>query len=147
MNQIIHTIINNYIFTTKLVYTPHDIQQGMMNSRFGKDFDSMLFVFPKENSEPTAYDDADVYIMMQYDSIVNVRKNYHCFWMKNCIIPLDMIFIKNNIVQQVHHSSEPCSIGKECETYCGFADFVLEVDGGTCKRCGISIGSIVKFTK
>lgn len=140
----IHTIINGHIFTSKIVDTPDRISRGMMGSKFDKTFNSMLFVFPKNDSEPLAYDSYDT---VKYEYANETRKNYHCFWMKNCIIPLDMIFIKNNIVQQVHHSCQACLTDNNCTSYCGFADCVLEVDGGTCKRLGITVGNIVKFSK
>ena len=142
-----HTIINNHIFRTKIVNTPEKIQQGMMGATFDETFDSMLFVFPKKMEDPQAYDESNIYGDMQYESIAKERNKYHCFWMKNCIIPLDMIFIKNNIVQEVHHSCEPCLVENNCKNYCGFADYVLEVAGGTCKNYGIGIGNIVNFRK
>jgi uncharacterized membrane protein (UPF0127 family) len=130
-----HVIINGHIFTTKIANSPKEIAIGMMNSTFDNTFDSMLFVLEKKHFEPVAYNSEKKY------------NNKTCFWMKNCIIPLDMIFIKNKMIQQIFHSSEPCPLGNSCKSYCGFADYVLEVQGGTCKSLGFSIGNIVQFTR
>jgi hypothetical protein len=62
--------INNHKFTVKTMVTQKDTQKGMMGKDFDSTFNGMLF-------------------LMDYGQ--------HCFWMKNCIIPLDIIFIKDGI--------------------------------------------------
>ncbi len=109
--------INNHNFKTKTVFSSKDTQKGMMRKSFGDDFNGMLFLM----------DDRD-----------------HCFWMKNCIIPLDIIIIKNNVVVNIHHNCPPC-IEDDCPSYCGNGNIVLELQGGTCDRLGISAGDTVNY--
>lgn len=64
------------------------------------------------------------------------------FWMMNTLIPLDMIFIKedgtiNNIEQAV-----PCET-EECEVYPGYGKYVLEVNQGFCEENDIEVGDFV----
>jgi uncharacterized membrane protein (UPF0127 family) len=59
--------------------------------------------------------------------------------MKNCIIPLDIIFIDNDTITEIHSNCPPCKT-KDCENYCGEGDMILELQGGTCKDLGIKIG-------
>ncbi len=109
--------INNNHFIVKTMLTPSHTQQGMMNKNFDKTFNGMLFLM----------DDGE-----------------HCFWMKNCITPLDIIFIKNNKILKIHHNCQPCNSG-ECQNYCGDGDLVLEIKGGSCKEMGIEIGNSIEF--
>lgn len=65
------------------------------------------------------------------------------FWMKNCIIPLDMIFVDNNMkITKIHHSYMPCNSelndNYKCPYYNGFGNYVIEVEGGTCKKLNIT---------
>ena len=64
-------------------------------------------------------------------------------WMKNTVIPLDMIFIGSNglvinIVQRTVPMSEVAISSN------GEARAVLEVNGGTVDRLGIKIGDVVE---
>ncbi len=68
----------------------------------------------------------------------------HGFWMKNTYIPLDMIFItEDSVVAGIVQNAEPLT---RTSRKCGSPSrYVLEVDAGTCKRHGISVGSTVRF--
>ena len=68
----------------------------------------------------------------------------HCFWMKNCIINLDIIFIDNNKITKIHHDCKPCKT-EDCDNYCGIGDMILEIPGGYCKELDIKEGDIVKI--
>ena len=48
------------------------------------------------------------------------------FWMKNCLIPLDIYFIADNKVTKVYQNCEPCHT-ENCKSYFGIADTVVEV--------------------
>jgi uncharacterized membrane protein (UPF0127 family) len=48
------------------------------------------------------------------------------FWMKNCLIPLDIYFIEGNEVTKVYKNCEPCNT-EHCKSYLGIADTVIEV--------------------
>jgi uncharacterized membrane protein (UPF0127 family) len=63
------------------------------------------------------------------------------FWMKNTLIPLDIIYLKNQIVTTIHHNVPPCEI-KQCPTYVskGDVDQVIELAAGRAQTLGIKIG-------
>jgi len=109
--------IGNNSFNVKTLTTPKDHKIGMMGKRFDNTFNGMLF-------------------MMGGDE--------QCFWMKNCIIPLDIIMIKNNVIVNIHHNCPPCH-SEECPSYCGNGNIVLELEGGTCENLGIEAGDSVKY--
>ena len=93
----INTHINRFSFKTKIVNNEKDIKLGMMGKKFTKDFDALLFIM----NTPTS-----------------------SFWMKNCIISLDIIFIKNNVITKVHHNCPPCnSTNNACKKYKGNGTF------------------------
>ena len=62
------------------------------------------------------------------------------FWMRNTLIPLDMLFIDSHgVVQHIHHNAIPHD-----ETPIDGGDnvlSVLEINGGLAKRMGITVGS------
>lgn len=67
------------------------------------------------------------------------------FHMKGCLIPLDILFIKNNKIEKIYHNCSPC-MEEECEKYtCDSADTVIELPGGTCERSGISEGLVYRL--
>jgi hypothetical protein len=66
----------------------------------------------------------------------------HSFWMKNTVIPLDMIFItKDLVVTGVAANAEPFSL--ESRTCGRPSRYVLEVNGGFAARHGIIAGARV----
>ena len=67
-----------------------------------------------------------------------------CFWMKNTLIPLDMIFAdETGLVTVVHSDAVPQDLtpidGGEGVMY------VLEINGGLAKRIGIAAGAEMRF--
>jgi len=112
----IYTYINKNIFKTKVLREPEEIRQGMMGKRFTR-FDAALFVMNRSQSS---------------------------FWIKNCIIPLDVVFVHNGIITKIYHSCPPCN-KEPCENYVGKGEFVLELEGGTCKRLNIKPKDKVVF--
>lgn len=69
------------------------------------------------------------------------------FWMKNCRIPLDMIFIRDSRVVSVVHAAPPCR--KEiCPLYepPEPVDMVIELAGGAAKRLKLRTGEPVTFS-
>jgi uncharacterized membrane protein (UPF0127 family) len=109
--------IKNKKFNVKTVLTEKDMQKGMMGKDFDSTFNGMLFI--REMGQ-------------------------HCFWMKNCIIPLDIIFIDGNTITSIHHNCPPCTTN-HCENYCGDGDMVLELKGGTSKELGLLEGDEIIF--
>ena len=109
--------IGDNIFNVKVVTSNFDKAQGMMNRTFTDEFNGMLFVMDEDTS---------------------------CFWMKNCIIPLDIIIIKNNVIVNIHHNCPPCN-EDPCPSYCGRGNIVLELEGGSCEDLNIQAGDSVEY--
>lgn len=69
------------------------------------------------------------------------------FWMKNTLIPLDMIFIdKNHRIVDIKENTQPCKI-QNCPSYISKqpAKYVLEVNAGYAKENYINIGDTLKW--
>jgi uncharacterized membrane protein (UPF0127 family) len=109
--------INNNKFNCKVVSSPSQIRDGMMGKTFDG-FDGMFFIMPIDGKQS--------------------------FWMKNCIVPLDIIFISKNIINDISPNCLPCDAG-DCPSHKGEGGFVLEVPAGTCRSQGIKIGDIVDY--
>ena len=78
--------------------------------------------------------------------IFNEEKIYP-FWMKNTLIPLDIIWIDSSKkAVYIKHSAQPCGAG-DCPNITPDkpANFVLEINGGLCEKLGISEGAQFTF--
>jgi len=109
--------INKNIFKVKTLIDKKSQSIGMMGKKFDKNFEGLLFLMEGKRQ---------------------------CFWMKNCIIPLDIIIIKNNHIARIHHNCPPCTT-KECGHFCGQGNIVLELPAGTCEKLGIQKGDKVEY--
>jgi uncharacterized membrane protein (UPF0127 family) len=106
----------NYCFEIELAITPAEMSRGLM-FREKLDYNKgMLFVFGEEGK--------------------------YRFWMKNTLIPLDIIWInKNGEVVFVSENALPCK-----DSFCPSieptqdAKYVLEVNGGTVGKIGLGRG-------
>ena len=112
-----NVVINNNIFKVIPLFTSKDIQQGMMRKKFDGSFDGMLFF---------------------------MDKGPHSFWMKNCLVSLDIIFIDGKKINVIQHQCKPCKT-EECPSYEGYGDLVLELPGGTCEKYNINDGDFIYF--
>lgn len=66
------------------------------------------------------------------------------FWMKNTLIPLDMVFIDNNYeIVKIHHAI-PC-VTNYCDLYSADAHYVLEVNENFSAKHNITEGMTVIF--
>ena len=109
--------INQNIFKVKTLIDERSQAIGMMGKTFDKSFEGLLFL---------------------------MGGNKQCFWMKNCIIPLDIIIIRNNVIVNIHHNCPPCE-SEECPSYCGNGNIVLELEGGTCEMLNIEAGDVIDY--
>jgi uncharacterized membrane protein (UPF0127 family) len=77
-----------------------------------------------------------------------VNSTYQQFWMKNTLIPLDIIFVNDNKIVDIEHNSKPCD-QDPCPTYNSEkpANQVLEINGGLSKKLNINIGQDVIVKK
>lgn len=104
--------INGIEISTEFVHTPEKISKGMMGRRFKNPNDGMLF---------------------------GMGNGKHSFWMKNCVQDLDILFIKDGVINKIYHNCPPCET-QDCKHYNGSGNFVLELNGGFCKKHGIEEG-------
>lgn len=109
--------VNNTQFKVKIAVTPEAIRKGMQKQRFQDENEGMFFI---------------------------VKEQEHCYWMKDCIIPLDIIFIKDGEVVKIYNDCPPYN-EEECPKYCSDADRVLEIGGGMSKKFGIKEGDTVNL--
>lgn len=111
--------INNNNFNVKLQTSVEGRTEGMMGKRFNN-FDGMLFIMDKNEEQS--------------------------FWMKNCIIPLDIIFIINDKITKIHENCPPC-YSNDCPTYSGQGNIVLELPAGSCSLHNIKVGDKLAYFK
>ena len=69
------------------------------------------------------------------------------FWMKNCKIPLDMLFLRNGVVKAIQVSAPPCQ-QEPCPTYGPdvAVDQVIELRGGRSQELGVKVGDRIPIT-
>jgi uncharacterized membrane protein (UPF0127 family) len=66
------------------------------------------------------------------------------FWMRNTLIPLDMIFINKDLkITGIVENAEPKTLTSRGVGIPSL--YVLEVPGGWCKQAGVTVGSEVKL--
>jgi len=68
------------------------------------------------------------------------------FWMKNCKISLDMIFLRNGVVEAIELSAPPCT-ADPCPTYGPdtAVDRVIELRGGRATELGVKVGDRIEI--
>jgi uncharacterized membrane protein (UPF0127 family) len=114
----VKTPSGTHSFSVELAQNNRDRARGLMFRDEMADGHGMLFIFP--------------------------RSKVQSFWMKNTHIPLDMLFIdENGVVVGIVENAEPMtttsrSVGKPSQ-------YVLELNGGMCRRLGIAAGQRFSF--
>jgi len=71
---------------------------------------------------------------------------HHSFWMKNCKVPLDIIWLDETFhVAHIAHNAPPCPERGECRNIQPMraGRYVLEVAGGTARREGLERGDSI----
>lgn len=69
------------------------------------------------------------------------------FWMKNTLIPLDIIFLRAGKIKRIIANVPPCK-ADPCPTYGPMADEVdqvLELGAGRAKELGLEVNQVLKF--
>lgn len=74
--------------------------------------------------------------------VFKMNKGHHSFWMKNCLIPLDIVFVLNNRISKIHKNCQPCDDNCE-QRYTGIGDHVIEFPANTTDS--FKIGDRVKM--
>ena len=113
--------IGGVFVSVELPGTPAEMARGLMHREQLGENDGMLFVFEKDQPQS--------------------------FWMKNTLIPLDMIFIDSNDKIVDILTAEPCE-EDPCRSYISKDDarYVLEVNKGFTEKHNIEIGDEVKLS-
>lgn len=107
----------NHDFTAELAVNNAQREQGLMFRKSMPLENGMLFDFGQER---------DV-----------------AMWMRNTLIPLDMLFIaRDGRITHIHENAVPHS--EAIISSRGPVKFVLELNGGTAKRYGIKPGNMVR---
>jgi uncharacterized membrane protein (UPF0127 family) len=70
------------------------------------------------------------------------------FWMKNTLIPLDMLFMSNGVVKYIGNNIPPCKVAN-CPSYgpdqSVAVDAVIELRGGRAAELKIKVGDLLKI--
>ncbi len=120
-NQKTKVCFNDVCFQAEAAKNRFTIARGLMFRENLAENEAMLFAFKKEG--------------------------FHSFWLKNILIPLDIIFLdKNKKVIEVVKNVQPCK-SEKCQSYRNQspAQYVLEVNAGTADRIGLQSGSLLRF--
>ena len=105
-------------FKVELAITPDEQERGLMFREHLDPDAGMLFI----SNEP----------------------RHHVFWMKNTLIPLDMIFISADWrIAGIVQNAEPKTLS--AREVAGVTQYVLEIGGGLSARYGLRPGQLVDF--
>jgi len=67
--------------------------------------------------------------------VFKMEKGHHTFWMRGCLIPLDIVFVNNNRISKIHHDCPPVDDHvMNPPKYSGIGDHVIEFPSGTAKN-------------
>ncbi len=115
---IIHGHTAPAVFDVELALDEPSQEQGLMFRKVVPPDTGMLFVFPVERP--------------------------HVFWMKNTLVPLDMLFIsKSRKIVAIIENAEPLTLTPRDPH--APAQYVLEIAGGTSFARGFKVGDAVDF--
>jgi len=107
----------------ELATTAAETSRGLMFKKSLAPNKGMLFVFRKEGNYP--------------------------FWMKNTLIPLDIIWInENKKVVFISGNTQPCQEESPCFLINPGknAKYVLEINGGLAEKIGLTVGDKMNFS-
>ncbi len=102
--------------------TPYEWTKGLMFRTSMPENSGMLFIFPDEQ--------------------------IRTFWMKDTLIPLDIIFIsKDKKIVDIKENFQPCTSGVSCGTYESKfpAMYVLEANAGIVAKYNLKTGDSAEF--
>lgn len=115
-------IVNHSTFQVEVASTAAETQKGLMHRTFLPKRHGMLFLFrPAQTVQ---------------------------FWMKDTLIPLDMVFISHWRISRVYRDVPPCR-QSACETYGSVepVDMVMELPAGSVERDKIRPGAPVELRR
>lgn len=109
-------LVNDKKYPLEIKITPKEKSKGMMNRHNLNG--GMLFIFDEPGEQS--------------------------FWMKDCLIPLDIVFVNNGIIDKIHQHCDPCD-SDECENYTGYGNMVLEFNADFCSKNNLNVGDSIEF--
>jgi uncharacterized membrane protein (UPF0127 family) len=115
-------MLEGHAFTVEIADTPAEQEHGLMDRTSMPADHGMLFVF--QDDQPRT------------------------FWMKNTLIPLDMLFFDaNHHLVAVQANAQPCK-ADPCRLYPSNvpARYVLELNAGTAAKLGAHTGDVITFS-
>ena len=106
---------NGELLTVEVARTREEQSRGLMERENLGDHDAMLFVYDRED--------------------------FRTFWMKNTLIPLDIIFLDSNWKIVDMKNMQPCS-EDPCALYPSLspAQYAVEVKAGSLAEWGLKVG-------
>jgi uncharacterized membrane protein (UPF0127 family) len=108
--------IGGETFNLEIAYRPEDQETGLMNRKSMAADHGMIFVFPAERNLT--------------------------FWMKNTLIPLDIIYVdRGGSVVSVKHMKPLDETGVPSD---GPAMYAIELNAGAAARAGVKAGDVLK---
>lgn len=115
------TMPDGTVYAIEVVADDEQRAQGLMFRDHLRPNSGMLFIFPEDGE--------------------------YAFWMKNTLIPLDMLWLDvNRTIVHVKHDVPPCKVD-DCPSYPpGIrARYVLELAAGEAKKHGLKVGDRLIF--
>lgn len=115
------SLADGAIITAQLADTPEKRQLGLMYRKSLDAGSGMLFIFEESG--------------------------FHSFWMKNCEIPLDIVWMnERKQIVDIEQSVPPCKT-PECPSYTPAqkARYVIELQAGTAERKKLAVGQTIFF--
>lgn len=116
------------IFSAEVAQTDKERALGLMYRTKLSSYAGMYFVFPEDTTGG--------------------------FWMKNCEIALDMLFInKDGVITDIKENVAPCKVSDPTQENCPIYTpstayrYVLEINGGASKQNGITQGQQVTLAR
>ncbi len=130
-NQVAEQVVlKGHVVDMELAVTPEQRETGLMGRESLADDEGMLFVMPDEDPFPTKVG----------------------FWMKDCLIPIDLIFIsRDGFIDSIHEMQppEPGTPDHELPVYYsnGPVQFAIELRGGLAAEIGLNVGDMIDLRK
>ena len=123
-------VLNGHTVDMELAVTPEQRETGLMGRESLADDQGMLFVMPDEDPFPSEVG----------------------FWMKDCLIPIDLVFIsRDGFIDSIHEMQppEPDTPDHELPVYYsnGPVQFAIELRGGLAAEIGLNVGDSVDLRK
>lgn len=120
-DNISQTCINSHCFNVSLAITEQERKRGLMFVKELRDDEGMLFIFQEEAIHP--------------------------FWMKNTLIPLDMIWINSSLDIVDIFNASPCKDNEICNNIIPNVSslYTLEINSELSDKYNFSLGDKVVF--